>query len=67
MQLILKIPGGMTNRTDTDQTALIWICTVCICHFVRNKMYEFVQSFRTFTVNFIPSVFYADVGLTVEA
>ena len=29
------------------ESNLIWVCTVCICHFVRNFG---VQTFRTFTV-----------------
>ena len=38
MQLFLKILSGMANSVDPDQTApcLIWVYTVCICHFVRN-------------------------------
>ena len=38
MQLLLKILTGMENRVDPEQTApsLIWVCTVCICHSVRN-------------------------------
>ena len=29
------------------RSSLIWVCTVCICHFVRNFS---VQNFRTFTM-----------------
>ena len=51
MQLFLKMFSGMVNSVDPNQTApwssLIWICTVGICHFVRNFD---VQNFRTFTV-----------------
>ena len=38
MQLYFKILGGMANSVNPDQTApcLIWVCTVCICHFVRH-------------------------------
>ena len=42
----------MTNSVDPDQTApegrssLIWVCTICICHFIGNLD---VQNFRTFT------------------
>ena len=44
MQLYLKILSGMANSVDLDQTApLIWVCTVCICHFVNNFG---VQNFR---------------------
>ena len=50
MQLFLKILTGMANSVDPDQTAprssLIWVCTVCISHFVRNFG---VQIFRSFT------------------
>ena len=53
MQLFLKILSGMANSVDPDQTApsvrssLIWICTVCLCHFVRHFG---VRNFRTFIV-----------------
>ena len=52
IQLFLKIHGGMANSVDPDQTApfrgsLIWVCTVCTCHFVRNFD---VRNFRTFIV-----------------
>ena len=46
-QLFLKRPGGMVNSVDPNQTAPIWVCTVCISCFVRNFG---VQNFRTFTV-----------------
>ena len=40
MQLFHKIPSGLANNVDTDETApsgsLIWVCTVCIGHFVKN-------------------------------
>ena len=52
MHLSLKIRIGMANSVDLDQTApsgsLIWVCTVCICHFIRNFG---VRIFRTFTVH----------------
>ena len=49
-QLFLKILSGMVNSVDPDQTAHEEVCTVCICHFVRN----FCElNFRTFTVLFI--------------
>ena len=35
MQLFLKIFSGRVNSVDSDQTALVWVCTVCMCHFVR--------------------------------
>ena len=36
MLLFHKIIGGKGNSVDPDQTArLIWVCTVCICHFIR--------------------------------
>ena len=38
IQLFFKVLSGMANSVDPDQTKsnLIWICTVCLCHFVRN-------------------------------
>ena len=33
--LFLKILSGMENNVGPDQT-LIWVYTVCICHFVRH-------------------------------
>ena len=45
MQLSLTIFSETANSVDPDKTApsnLIWVCTVCICHFVRN--------FRTFAI-----------------
>ena len=57
MQLFLKILSGMANSVDPHQTAprssLIWVCTVCMCHFVRNFG---VRIFRTFTVYYIPNL-----------
>ena len=51
MQVSLKMLSGMANSVDPDQTApwssLIWVCTVCICHFVT---YLSVCNFRTFTM-----------------
>ena len=51
MQLFLEIISAMANSVDPDQTAprssLIWVCTVCTCHFVRTFG---VQIFRTLTV-----------------
>ena len=47
MQQFLKIPSGMENSVDPDQTAPSGVCTVCICHFVRHFG---VQNFRTFTI-----------------
>ena len=35
MHLFLKIPSGMVNSADPDQT-LIRVCIVCICHFVNH-------------------------------
>ena len=32
----LKILSGMANSVDTERSSLIWVYTVCICHFVRN-------------------------------
>ena len=46
VQLFLKILSGMANIVDPDQSAPS-VCTVCICHFVRNFG---VQNFGTFTV-----------------
>ena len=58
MQLYLKILSGMTNSADSDQTAprssLIWVCTICICHFVRQFG---IQNSRTFNVQIICFVF----------
>ena len=44
MQLFFKIRNGIANSVDPDQTAPLGLlhqeqsdlCTVCICHFVRN-------------------------------
>ena len=49
MQLFLKTLSGIANSVDPDQTAssLIWVCTVCICHFLRHFG---VPNFRTFTL-----------------
>ena len=52
MHLFLNILNGMANSVDPDQTApsgssLIWVCTVCISHYIRNFG---VQNFRIFTV-----------------
>ena len=48
MQLFLKILSGMADHVDPDQrSSLIWIGSVCICHFVRHFG---VRNFRTFTV-----------------
>ena len=51
MQIFLKILDGMANNVDLDQTAprrsLIWVYTVCICHFFRIFG---VRNFMTFTV-----------------
>ena len=47
MQLFLKILRGMAKSADPDQTSpsdQIWVCTVCICYFVRKVG---VQNFRT--------------------
>ena len=41
--------GGMANSEDPDQ---IWVCTICIWHFVRNFG---VQNFRTFTIHCGPT------------
>ena len=48
MQLVLKMHRGMVNSIDPDLTApcLILVCTVCVCHFVRNFD---VKNFRTFS------------------
>ena len=32
----LRILNGMANCANPDQTAPIWVYTVCICHFVRH-------------------------------
>ena len=33
---MLKILRGIENNIDHDQrSSLIWVCTVCLCHFVR--------------------------------
>ena len=40
----------MANSVDPDQivrSSLIWVCIVCLCHYVGNFG---VQNFRTFTV-----------------
>ena len=50
MQVFLKILSGEVNSVDPDQTALIWVCTVCICCFIGNFG---IQNFRIFTVNFM--------------
>ena len=46
--LRIKILSGMANSVDPDQTAprssLIWVCTVCMYHFVRHFG---VRNFRT--------------------
>ena len=42
MKLFLKIFSGMASSVD-------WVCTVCICHFVRHFG---VRNFMTFTVTF---------------
>ena len=48
MHLLLKIPSGMANSVDPDQTVPSGaVCTVCICHFVSHFG---VRIFRTFTV-----------------
>ena len=62
MKLLLKILSGMANSVDPDQTAprssLIWVCTVCIYHFVRHFD---VQNFRTVTiVSFCRCVYHND-------
>ena len=50
MQLFLPILSGMVKCVDPDQTAssreVIWVCTACLCHFVRNFG---VCNFRTYT------------------
>ena len=39
----------MINSADPGQTVPeVWVCTVCICYFVRIFC---VQNFRTFTIN----------------
>ena len=43
----VKILSGMANSVDPNWSSLIWVCTVCICHFVGNFG---VQKFRTFTI-----------------
>ena len=59
LQLFLKILSGisgMANSVDLDQTApiirssLIWVHTVCICHFVRHFG---VRNFRAFTIMYM--------------
>ena len=48
IQMLLKILSGKANKIDPDQTALIWVCTVCTCHFVRNFG---VRNFRALMYN----------------
>ena len=47
----VNILRGIANSVDPDQTALrsslIWVYTVCICHFVRNCG---VRNFWTLTI-----------------
>ena len=43
----LKILSGMANSVDPDQTAPIWVYTVCKFHYVRHFG---VQNFKIFTV-----------------
>ena len=51
MQLVLKTFSGIANSVDPDHCSfkgnLIWVCTVCICHFVR---YISAQTLRTLTI-----------------
>ena len=49
MQLFLRILSGIAKSVDPDQSSLIRVGTVCICHFVRNFG---VQNFRTFAIYF---------------
>ena len=43
--------SGMANSADNDQTegegSLIWVCTICKCHFVRKFG---IYNFRTFNI-----------------
>ena len=48
MQPFLKLLIEMANSVDPGQSSLIWVCTVCICHFVRHYR---VQNFMTLTVS----------------
>ena len=67
--IFLKIHRGMVNSVDPEQTALIWICTVSICHFVRNFG---VPNVRTFTVKTLtgwygPVLFAQEAALVIPA
>ena len=44
--MFLKLLSGMADSVEPDLTAPL-VCTICICHFVRNFG---VQNFRTFTI-----------------
>ena len=61
MELFLKLSSEIANTADLDWTApergsAIWVCIVCIFHFVRNFG---VQNFRTSIVA-VYKVLYAD-------
>ena len=43
MQWLLKVLSGMANSVDPDQSSLIWVYTVCICHLSDHLVFEILR------------------------